>query len=90
MHNYALKKHSVFVANDVYNYRKLLPFLKFEFKAKLVTMSLNFLFFSIKYGILSNNYSLIIMLTVTTQVTMDMSGQVVISEITPCTLPCLH
>lgn len=88
MHNYALKKHSVFVANDVYNYRKLLPFLKFEFKAKLVTMSLNpsFIFFSIKYGILSNNYSLIIMLTVT----MDMSGQVVISEITPCTLPCLH
>lgn len=41
MHNYALKKHLVFVANDVYNYRKLFPFLKFEFKAKLVTMSLN-------------------------------------------------
>lgn len=57
MHNYALKKHSVFVANDVYNYRKLFPFLKFEFKAKVVTMSLNPSFiFSIKYSILSNNY----------------------------------
>lgn len=30
------------------------------------------------------------MLIVTTQATMDMSGQVVISEITPWTLPCLH
>lgn len=66
---------------------KLFPCLKFEFKAKLVTMSLNPSFiFSIKYGILSNNYSLIIMLIVTTQATMDMSGQVVISEITPWTL----
>lgn len=41
MHNYALKKHSVFAANDVYNYLKLFHCLKFEFKAKLVTMSLN-------------------------------------------------